>query len=162
MMHDKIAESMTYGVMMMNDRQIEISEPNARVLRGLLRTRNGAHHDQEHLDDLRVELDRAVVLEPSRLSPSVVTMHAAVRVRDLESGHRQELTLVSPSEADVSAGRISVLAPLGTALLGYRQGDVVERVMPGGPRRLVIEEVRQQPGTDDVAAAATQGAASVH
>lgn len=147
---------------MMNDRQIEISEPNARVLRGLLRTRNGATHDQEHLDDLRVELERALVLDPSRLSPNVVTLYAAVRVRDLESGHRQELTLVSPGEANVSAGRISVLAPLGTALLGYRQGDVVERVMPGGLRRLLIEEVLQQPATDASAAAAMPGAASVH
>jgi regulator of nucleoside diphosphate kinase len=145
---------------MMNDRQIEISEPNARVLRGLLSARNGATHDQEHLEELRVELEHALVLEPSRLSPSVVTMHAAVRVRDLESGHRQELTLVSPSEANVSAGRISVLAPLGTALLGYREGDVVERVMPGGLRRLLIEEVRQQSATDGVDA--TAGAASVH
>jgi regulator of nucleoside diphosphate kinase len=148
--------------MMMNDRQIEISEPNARVLRGLLSARNGAAHDQEHLEDLRGELERALVLDPSRLSPSVVTMHAAVRVRDLESGHRQELTLVSPGAANVSAGRISVLAPLGTALLGYREGDVVERVMPGGLRRLLIEEVRQQPATDGFAAAAMPGAASVH
>jgi len=147
---------------MMNDRPIEISESNARVLRGLLRARNGATRDQEHLDDLRVELDRALVMDPGSLSPSVVTMYAAVRVRDLESGHRHELALVSPSEADVSAGRISVLAPLGTALLGYREGDVVERVMPGGLRRMLIEEVRQQPATDGLATAATQGAASVH
>lgn len=146
----------------MSDRQIVISEPNARVLRGLLRARNGATHDQEHLEDLRVELERALVLDPSQLSPSVVTMHAAVRVRDLESGRRQELTLVSPHEADVSAGRISVLAPLGTALLGYRQGDVVERVMPGGLRRLLIEDVAQSPVAAGVAAEATQSAASVH
>jgi regulator of nucleoside diphosphate kinase len=105
---------------MMSEQQIVISEPNARVLRGLLRMRNGASHDQEHLDDLKVELDRAIVLDPSELAPTVVTMYAAVRVRDLDSGLSQELTLVSPSEADVSAGRISVLAPLGTALIGYR------------------------------------------
>ena len=126
----------------MTERQIVISEPNARVLRSLLLARKGAIHDQEHLDDLRVELDRAVVLDPSELSPGVVTMYAAVRVRDLETGRRQELTLVAPSEAEVSAGRISVLAPLGTALLGYAKGDVVEWIMPGGPRRLLIEEVR--------------------
>ena len=98
------AEMISRGDKMMDDRQIEISEPNARVLRSLLRTRYGATHDQEHLDDLRAELERALMLDPSRLSPSVVTMHAAVRVRDLENGHRQELTLVSPSEANVSAG----------------------------------------------------------
>jgi regulator of nucleoside diphosphate kinase len=148
--------------MTMSERQIVISEPNARVLRSLLRARNGATHDQEHLDDLRFELEHALVLDPSQLSPSVVTMHAAVRVRDLESGRRQDLSLVSPHEADVSAGRISVLAPLGTALLGYRKGDVVERAMPGGLRRLLIEEVLQTPATDGIAAEATQGAASVH
>lgn len=69
---------------------------------------------------------------------------------------------MSPHEADVSAGRISVLAPLGTALLGYRKGDVVERVMPGGLRRMLIEEVSQSPATDGIAAEATQSAASVH
>jgi regulator of nucleoside diphosphate kinase len=146
---------------MMNDRQIEISEPNARVLRGLLRARNGATHDQEHLEDLRAELERALVVDPSRLSPNVVSLYATVQVRDLESGYRQELTLVSPNEANVNAGRISVLAPLGTALLGYREGDMVERVMPGGLRRLLIEEV-QQPARDIDAAAVMSGTASVH
>jgi len=147
----------------MSDRPIVISEQNARVLRGLLRTRNGAAHDQEHLDDLRVELDRALVLDPSQLAPNVVTMYALVRVRDLDSGLSQELTLVSPSEADVSAGRISVLAPLGTALIGYRQGDVVERTMPGGLRRFLIEQVIQQPPAEDAdSAVATQSVVSVH
>jgi regulator of nucleoside diphosphate kinase len=131
--------------MMMTDRQIVISEPNARVLRSLLHTRNAAPHDQEHLQELRAELDRALVMDASQVSPTVVTLHAAVRVRDLESGQRQEVTVVSPVEADVSAGRISVLAPLGTALIGYREGDVVERLMPGGLRRLLIEAVLQAP-----------------
>ncbi len=147
---------------MMSDRQIVISEPNARVLRSLLRTRSAAPHDQEHLDELRMELDHALVLDPSQMSPTVVTMYATVRVRDLESGRRQELTLVSPGEADVSAGRISVLAPLGTALLGYRKADVVERLMPGGLRRLLIEDVRQAPATGAVSAAAMRDAVSVH
>jgi regulator of nucleoside diphosphate kinase len=149
--------------MMMSDRQIVISEQNARVLRGLLRTRNGAAHDQEHLADLRVELDRAIVLGPSELSPTVVTMYAAVRVRDLDSGRWQDLTLVSPNEADESAGRISVLAPLGTALIGYRQGDVVEREMPGGLRRFLIEDVIQQaPAAETESRMATQTIVSVH
>ena len=147
----------------MSDRQIVISEQNARVLRGLLRTRNGAAHDQEHLEDLRGELDRAIVLDPRELSPTVVTMYASVRVRDLDSGLSQELALVSPSEADVSAGRISVLAPLGTALIGYRQGDVVERRMPGGLRRLFIEDVVQQAlAADTQSGVATQSVVSVH
>jgi regulator of nucleoside diphosphate kinase len=126
---------------MMRDHPIVISEPDARVLRGLLaRAANG--HDQEHLEELSQELERAQVLESAQVAADVVTMHKPLRVLDLSNGARMELTLVSPAEANVSARRISVLAPLGTALLGYRQGDEVEWVMPGGVRRLRIESVQ--------------------
>jgi regulator of nucleoside diphosphate kinase len=90
-----------------------------------------------------VELERALVLEADELTPDVITMHARVDVLDLTSGARDEWTLVYPAEADLSAHRISVLAPLGTALLGYREGDELEWKMPGGLRRLRVEKVRQ-------------------
>lgn len=125
----------------MNDRQIVISEPDARVLRSLLQARHAVPHDQEHLLELRAELDRALVLEPSQVLPTVVTLNIPVRVRDLQDGRLHEWTLVSPREADVSLGRISVLAPLGTALLGHREGDVVARDVPGGARKFLIEAV---------------------
>lgn len=125
----------------MRDQPIVISEPDARVLRGLLSSRSAASHDQEHLEELRLELERAQVLRPEQVSANVVTMHKLLRILDLASNKRQELVLVSPGEADVSARRISVLAPLGTALLGYREGDEVEWLMPGGVRRLRIESV---------------------
>jgi regulator of nucleoside diphosphate kinase len=129
--------------MMMRDHPIVIADATARMLRGLLAARTATRHDQEHLQELGVELDRALVLAPGEMPANVVTMHALVRVLDLQSGERQELVLVSPAEADVKARRISVLAPLGTALLGYREGDEVEWLMPGGLRRLRIERVIQ-------------------
>jgi regulator of nucleoside diphosphate kinase len=58
-------------------------------------------------------------------------------------------TVVFPSEADLAARRISVLAPVGTALIGYRAGDVIEWATPGGTRRLQIEAVLFQPEADD-------------
>lgn len=125
----------------MRDNPIVISEPDARLLRGLLASRSAATRDQDHLEELRVELERAQVLEPEKISAKVITMNKLVRFVDLSSGKRQEVVLVSPSEADVSARRISVLAPLGTALLGNREGDEVEWLMPGGIRRLQIEAV---------------------
>lgn len=140
----------------MRDHPIVISEPDARLLRGLLAARSAASRDQEHLEELQVELERAQVLEPSQVPPKVVTMHKRVQILDLSSGKLQELTLVSPAEADVSARRISVLAPLGTALLGYREGDEVEWLMPGGVRRLRIEAV--SPASDAAAAGARAGA----
>jgi regulator of nucleoside diphosphate kinase len=131
----------------MRDRSIEISAPDALLLRGLLRAHAAGNRDQEHVEELRFELERAHVLEPSEISPKVVTMHRIVQVLDLVSGERQRLVLVSPSQADVRALRISVLAPLGTALLGYREGDEVEWLMPGGIRRLRIESVMHQART---------------
>lgn len=125
----------------MRDQPIVISEPDARVLRGLL-ARAARGHDQEHLEELSLELERAQVLQPEQVAADIVTMHKQVRIVDLSNGTQQELTLVSPAEANVSARRISVLAPLGTALLGYRQGDEVEWLMPGGVRRLRIESVQ--------------------
>jgi regulator of nucleoside diphosphate kinase len=144
--------------MMMNDRPIVIADSTARLLRGLLSTRAATRHDQEHLRELRVELDRALVVAPGEMPEKVVTMHAAVHVLDLESGQRQELALVSPAEADVKAGRISVLAPLGIALLGYREGDKVEWLMPGGLRRMRIERVVQGSGETSVGSAMVAGA----
>jgi regulator of nucleoside diphosphate kinase len=126
---------------MMRDHPIVISEPDARVLRGLL-SRVAQGHDQEHLEELSQELERAQVLQPEQVAADVVTMHKPLRILDLSNGSRQELTLVGPAEANVSARRISVLAPLGTALLGYREGDEVEWLMPGGVRRLRIESVQ--------------------
>lgn len=132
----------------MRDHPIVISEPDARVLRGLLMARADTSHDQEHLEELSLELERAQVLKSEQVAADVVTMHKPLRIVDLSTGSRQELTLVGPSEANVSARRISVLAPLGTALLGYREGDEVEWVMPGGVRRLRIESVQAaQAGT---------------
>lgn len=125
----------------MRDLPIVISEPDARVLRGLLAARSDASHDQEHLEELAAELERAQVLDPEQVSTNIVTMHKVLRILDLSNNQRQEMTLVSPSEANVSARRISVLAPIGTALLGHRVGDEVEWLMPGGIRRLRIEAV---------------------
>jgi regulator of nucleoside diphosphate kinase len=101
--------------------------------------------DQAHLETLRQELDRAVVVSVAETPPDVVTMRTRVRVRDLESGLQADYTLVYPWEADVDSNRVSVLAPIGTALLGYREGDQIEWDMPGGVRRLRVEKILHQP-----------------
>ena len=72
-------------------------------------------------------------------------MNSTVRLRDLETGEEETYTLVYPDEADIGENKLSVLAPVGTALLGYRAGDVVEWPVPAGVRRFRIEEVVSQP-----------------
>ena len=133
----------------MRESQIFITEPDAARLRGLLAGRAGDSRDQEHLDELASELERANVVAANAVPPGVVALHSQVRVVDLATGERQQLTLVFPWEASPLAGRVSVLAPLGCALMGYREGDVVDWLMPGGPRRLRIEEVQAPEGNPD-------------
>lgn len=130
----------------MRKQPIAITTSDARVLRTLINSRSRTRHDSEHLEQLAAELERANLLGPEEVPYKVVTLNKAVTVRDLETGVRHELTLVFPADADVSARRISVLAPLGTALLGYREGDEVEWLMPGGLRRLRIEHVSEELG----------------
>jgi regulator of nucleoside diphosphate kinase len=102
-------------------------------------------HDLEHIEALTRELDRATVVTVGEVTPDVVTMRSRVQVRDLETGATGIYTIVPPTDADVAARRVSVLAPMGTALLGYRVGDTVEWRMPGGRRRLLVEEILYQP-----------------
>ncbi len=95
--------------------------------------------------DLATELERATVVDAHEIPDSVVTMNSTVRVRDLDSDAASTYTLVYPREADLDTGRISVLSPIGTALLGYCVGDTIEWEVPAGVRRLVIDAVLYQP-----------------
>jgi regulator of nucleoside diphosphate kinase len=119
---------------------IFVAEDDARRLAFLLL--EGGAHDSAHLRELRAELERAIIVGPREIPPGVITMNSVVTVFDATAGSRREITLVYPHEADPATSRISVLAPLGTALLGYREGDEVDWLMPGGMRRLRIENVR--------------------
>lgn len=101
--------------------------------------------DQRYVDALRRQLERAEVVAPAEIPADVVTMNSQVRVRDLGSGKVTVYTLVFPRDADFSRNRISILAPIGTALLGLRVGDVIEWKVPAGTRRLKVESVLYQP-----------------
>ena len=90
---------------------------------------------------LERELDRAEVVPEASLPADVVAMYSTVRLVDLDTDAERVYTVVYPHEADVDRGRISVLAPIGTAVLGYRTGDVVEWDVPAGRRRFRIAAV---------------------
>lgn len=127
----------------MSSREIVVTDRDLWWLRALVRARaRMASRDQAHLQQLEQELGRAVAVDAADLPAGVVTMHARAQVRDVDTGAARTYTLVFPHEADVLSGRLSVLAPLGTALLGYREGDEITWEMPGGARRLRIEKVR--------------------
>ena len=99
----------------------------------------------EHLDDLRTELDRAEIVRPEDVPPRIVTMNSTVVLRDLETEEIETYTLVFPAAADIANDRLSVLAPVGTAILGERVDDIVRWRVPQGWRRLKVERVVYQP-----------------
>jgi regulator of nucleoside diphosphate kinase len=90
-------------------------------------------------------LESAEVTSPDRIPRDVVRMNSRVRVLDFDTRQKDLYTLVFPENADISASRISVLAPVGIALLGRRQGDVIEAEVPRGTRRLRVEHVLYRP-----------------
>lgn len=101
-------------------------------------------HDT-HLHGLEHELRRAAVLPVKDISAEVITMNSKVQLKDLDSGEETEYTLVYPENADLDDNRISILAPIGTAILGFREGDVLEWEIPAGTVRLLVEKVLYQP-----------------
>lgn len=125
-------------------RTIHITEPDMKKLAALLESWRPAREvDREHARVLAEELERAQLVDTTETRADVVTMNSRVTVTDLDSGREHEYTVVFPRDADLSAGRISVLAPIGTALLGYAEGDEIEWNVPGGVRRLRIDSVQQ-------------------
>ncbi len=98
---------------------------------------------------LEAELERAEVVEPAQMPTDVITMNATARFRDDSNGEEHELTLVYPRDADGSADKVSILAPIGSALLGLHVGDSIEWPLPGGrTARLQVLSVRNQPETN--------------
>jgi regulator of nucleoside diphosphate kinase len=105
-------------------------------------TRLLEHHSADRLED---ELERALVLQPDAVPANVVTMNSEVEFEDVDTQARSVVRLVYPPDADASRGSISVLAPLGSALLGLRAGQSIHWRMPAGTRHLRVLEVRYQP-----------------
>ena len=96
---------------------IYITELDYNRLSGLIeRTRERNGTDREYLNKLEVELDRAEILDPKDIPADVITMRSKVRLKDLVSGESNAYSLVFPTEADFAEGKISVLAPIGTAM----------------------------------------------
>ncbi len=97
-------------------------------------------------EQLELELDRASVVPQGQIPPDVVTMRSRILFEDTETGRRREATLAYPEEANIEQSRISILAPVGLAVLGLKVGDIIEWPLPNARlARLRIMEVLYQP-----------------
>ncbi len=123
-------------------RTIYITAADMKRLRRFVETQRSPRED---LKSLVAELDRAQVVAAPDIPGDVITMNSQARLRDVETGDIMTYTLVFPERADYESNRISVLAPIGTAMLGHREGDEFEWTVPDGTVRLHVEKVLYQP-----------------
>jgi regulator of nucleoside diphosphate kinase len=127
---------------------IYLTEDDYQQLFHLTQVRQHQQHVSPGNNRLKEELKRALRLPAEEIPPDVVTMNSQVRVLEQKSGSEMNVTIVYPHEADFNAGKISVLLPLGTALLGSREGDEVAWSVPYCKFIYRIQQVMYQPEAD--------------
>jgi regulator of nucleoside diphosphate kinase len=125
---------------------IYVTSPDKQRLEDLLMEVE-ASDPRKHgdLKALTEELHRAIIVNPKDVPSDVITMNSRAEMRDLESGETVAFTLVFPSEANIDEEKISVLAPIGAGMLGYRVGNEFEWNVPGGLRRMKVMKIDYQP-----------------
>lgn len=130
----------------MQNRSIYITEFDMERLRKLIEDEKRFNkRNIEHLQELEAELNRGQLIASKDVPADVITMNSQVRLVDLDTDEEMVCTLVFPNNADIDQNKISILAPVGTALLGFRVGDTIEWQVPGGLRRLKVTETLYQP-----------------
>jgi regulator of nucleoside diphosphate kinase len=130
----------------MNDKSIYVTENDAKRLQALLEVaKRSQYYGSDNLQKLGAELNRATIVASEDIPPNVVTMNSKVHLLDLETGEELTYTLVFPDAADIIEGKISVLAPIGTAMLGYRAEDTFSWEVPAGVRRIKVLAILYQP-----------------
>lgn len=130
----------------MQEKNIYVTENDVKRLHALLEVaKRSQYYGSDDLQKLGAELNRAIVVPSKDIPADVITMNSRVHLLDLETKEEMRYTLVFPDEADFTEGKISVLAPIGTAMLGYRAGDTFRWQVPAGVRRIKIQSILYQP-----------------
>lgn len=129
-----------------SDGAIYVTDVDWERLEALLAdAQSHVRRDREHLRELAEALGRACVVACNEIPADVVTMNSQVRLRDEDAGTDMVLNLVYPESANLRRGKVSILAPIGAALLGSRVGDAVEWIVHRRLCRLHIERIMYQP-----------------
>jgi regulator of nucleoside diphosphate kinase len=118
---------------------------SARLMNLLGQARRDKIGHVSYAEKLLNELNNAKLYAPQKMPSNVVTMHSKVRIFLPTANQHREITLVYPDEANLKENKISIFAPIATALLGYKKGDTVTWTVPGGSMDIVIEDILFQP-----------------
>jgi len=136
--------SVNSGESTMKNKPIYITSLDMQRLKHLLDSPD-LMQQKPYLQELEREINRAVIVQSTEVSADTVTMNSTARLVDLKTDEEMIFTLVYPDHANIAEGRISVLAPIGTAILGCSEGEMVEWEVPDGMRSLKVDRILYQP-----------------
>jgi len=112
------------------------------LLKTYLNNRSGkTSFDRQNAEDLFAELKKAKLVSKDEFPADVVRLNSTVRIKPEDKDHVMELTIVTPDKADIKERKISIMSPIGTALIGFRQGRNVKWQVPSGKKTFTILEV---------------------
>ncbi len=128
------------------DKFIYVTENDMRKLKALVQSsRDSRKITEKNLQILETELNKAKVMKSEEISSDVITMHSEVLLLDLDTDEETTYRIVFPDQADIDKGYVSILAPIGTALLGYSVGDIIEWSVPAGTAKWKVMKISYQP-----------------
>jgi regulator of nucleoside diphosphate kinase len=112
------------------------------IIRSYLRSSYLKHSfDRKNAEELKLELKRAKLVSPEKFPADTVRLNSKVKVKDDANDKVMEFILVTPDKADIKERKISVMAPIGAALIGFREGQKVKWQVPAGKKTFTIMEV---------------------
>jgi regulator of nucleoside diphosphate kinase len=115
------------------------------VLNGFVKNLQGMQvNEKENFSKLYEELKKAQIVDAENFPGDIVRLNSTVVIKDLKTKRDMTITIVLPQKADIKQKKVSVLAPIGTALIGFRKGQTVSWQVPSGKKDFMIMEVRNE------------------
>jgi len=123
--------------------QLVVMKDDYNLLKTYLNNRSGkTTFDRQNAEDLLAELKKAKLVSKDEFPANVVRLNSTVRIKPEDKDYVMELMIVTPDKADIKERKISIMSPIGTALIGFRQGENVKWQVPSGKKTFTILEVK--------------------
>lgn len=116
-----------------------------RIIKQIDEARLNKTIDVSEAEKLLHELNSATILDPDQIPGDVVTMNSVVKISFVDSGKQLEFKIVYPNESNFKEKKVSIFSPIATALIGFKVGDLIEWMVPGGLTKIRIDEIIYQP-----------------
>lgn len=131
------------------NRNIYITSMDQKRLTAMIEKENKSvtTKNKFYLNALASELKHATIVDSKEIPKNIITMNSMVKLKDLDHDEEMTFSLVYPDNADIFKNTLSILAPIGTAIIGYSVGDTIKWDVPGGTINLSILEIIYQPET---------------